>query len=806
MLRWRGKWLLPGVWTAIGCAAISMTPPPAAIPGQQHVVQGPQLDPDVVRPRPGSALEAALGARARGEREMARAFAMAGLSTAPPQEEPLLRYIAAQAARAADATDEAAAMIGPLAASDHALSSWAKLNLAEWLEAKDPGRSLALLDALLVPNSELEAWPGKQAAERLRARVLGRVGQKEAALAALERLLADSTDEVGAIQVLMPLAELLSERSDEERVRAVVLYRRVAFRAGADTKAGKRAEELASALVARLPATLPDALVQQLTTPPFEDQLVRAEAQLAALHTKEASALFAEVENAQGVPPELACRARFGRAKALLDTRARTEGAALMVAVADGCPADVEQRAWARYHAARAYSALAKNDLALEQFEALEREAPAHRLADDALYRAARVAHDMGDEAGATARLEALPRRYPAGDMLPRARFARAFQLAEQGQPESAAAILAEDETDEPGEDLQGRAGYFRGRYLAQAGRTSAAIDAFARTFQRVPLSYYGRSAFSRLAELDAARARALAPQLPRADAGAQGVEKLTFSMGPALARPGFARALALFSVGEASLAMSELRASGFLDPSAPAEHCWLAAALLDRSGAQHLAVEVARRRMPDLLARMPNGRDLALYRLVYPLAFSPLIEDNAAREGVPAAFVRAVAREESGFYPKAVSRARAYGLVQIIEPTARAISKSGLGLATHPAALQQPNINLALGTRFMATLAQGLGGQFALVPAAYNAGPGAAARWLDERPDEPLDVWIEKIPYDETRTYSRRVLQTYGVYHWLATGELLQLPVSLPQRAPEQLEQVPGEQLTPPPALSAGL
>jgi soluble lytic murein transglycosylase len=806
MLRWRGKWLLPGVWTAIGCAAISMTPAPAALPGRV-AQQSAGFDPDVVRPRPGSALEAALGARARGERETARALATASLASAPPAEEPLLRYLAAQSARAADAVDEAAALIAPLAASNHPLASWAKLNLAEWIEAKDPSRALALLDALLVPGSELEAWPGRPAAERLRARLLGRVGQKDAALAALERLLADSTDEGGAIQVLMPLAELLAERSDAERVRAVSLYRRVAFRAS-DSKAGKRAEELASALVASLPATLPEALAQELMAPPFEDQLLRAEAQLAALHSKEAAAAFSEIENTPGVPHEFACRARFGRAKALLDTRARSEGAALMAAVADECPVDLEQRTWARYQAARAYSALAKNDLALAQYEALEREAPTHRLADDALYRAARVAHDMGDDVGAAARLEALPRRYPGGDMLARARFARAFQLAEQGQPGDAAAILAADESDEPGEDLQGRAGYFRARYLAQAGRTAEAVDAFAQTFKRVPLSYFGRSAFSRLAELDPERAQALAPRLPRAplDARAPNLEKLTFAMGPALSRPGFARALALFSLGESSLAMSELRASGFLDPSAPAEHCWLAAALLDRAGAQHMAVEVARRRMPELLARMPNGRDLALYRLAYPLAFAPLIEDNAAREGVPAAFVRAVAREESGFYPKAVSRARAYGLIQLLEPTARAISKGGLGLATTPAALQQPSINLALGTRFMATLAQGLGGQFALVPAAYNAGPGAAARWLDERPSEPLDVWIEKIPYDETRTYSRRVLQTYGVYHWLDTGELLRLPVSLPQRQPEQLEQVPGEPLTPPPALSAGL
>jgi soluble lytic murein transglycosylase len=822
-----GKWLLPGVCAAIGCAATATTiglVPPLARPPAAAPSQLAAFDPDVVRPRAGSALEAALSARARGEREVARAVASAALATADARDEPLLRFVAAQAARSLDALDEASALLTPLALSSHPLASWAKLNLAEWVEGKDPARSLSLLDALLAPAAGLDGWPGRPQAERLRARVLGKLGRKDDALAELERLLAESADDGGALQVLMPLAELLAERDDAARVRAIGLYRRIAYRVG-DSKLAKRAEEQANALLASLPATLSEELLAELTTPAFEDKLVRAEALLAGLHCKEAAAAFAEVENAGEASPELVCKARFGRARALLDNRARSEGAALMAEVASECDDDPDQRAWARYHAARAFCALGKNDLALEQYEALEREAPTHRLADDALYRAAKVAHDMGDEAGSNARLAEVPRRYPEGDMVVRARFGLAFQAAQQGDLATAISTLASDDRDERSEDLQGRAGYFRARYLAQAGRNAEAAEGFAQTFQRFPLSYYGRSAFSRLSELDPQRARALAPRLPQAPVDARGsareqnLEKLTFDAGPELAQPGFARALALFSAGETSLAMSELRALGFLDPAHPAELTWLAAALLDRSGVPHLAVETARKRMPELLAQPPVGRRLALYRLVYPSAFSPLIEDSAAREGVPAAFVRAVAREESGFYPKAVSRARAYGLIQLLEPTARAISKSGLGLATHPAALQQPAINLALGSRFIANLAQGMGGQFALVPAAYNAGPAAAARWLEERAHEPLDMWIENIPYDETRTYSRRVLQTYGVYHWLETGELLQLPETLPQRVPpaegvaraapareSAREQSPEASLNPPTALRADL
>ncbi len=92
--------------------------------------------------------------------------------------------------------------------------------------------------------------------------------------------------------------------------------------------------------------------------------------------------------------------------------------------------------------------------------------------------------------------------------------------------------------------------------------------------------------------------------------------------------------------------------------------------------------------------------------------------------------------------------------------------------------ALLKPELNLTLGARFMASLAASFRGHYAFVPPAYNAGPAAVSRWLRERGHETLDVWVENIPSDETRGYTRRVLQSYGVYHWLATGELLALPL----------------------------
>jgi len=679
----------------------------------------------------------------------------------------LLRWIAAQSARDTGDLAGAAALFEPIAESAHPLASWAKLALAECTEHKDPERALRRIDALLARESS--GFPGYVQAERARVRLLLRLGRRADAIATLEGLATTLRDESAAAQVFLPLAELLAEDGSERaRLRAFSLARRVSLRLP-DTRAGRRAQELSAALL----KTFPERLVRDLERPRPDEKLVEADASLASLRYDEAEAAYEEIESrAEDSDTELRCRARYGRAKALIDRRARAPGASLMADVAERCPQDTDRRAWARYQAGRAYSQLGQNEKAIAQYEALVREAPEHSLADDALYRASRVARDTGDGASVVAWLERLMQRYPHGDMVPRARFALAWEAYGQGDLTRAIQML-DGARDETTEDLQGRAAYFRARWLAEAGDRGSAIEAFVQAFERTPLSYFGQLAYTRLMALAPERGRELAGRLSRTRGA-----KLTFEQRPELSSAGFRRVLALLSVGEVGLAGTELRGLGFTSESADVELGLLSVALLDRSQAPELAVEQVRRYMPRLLSRFPAGREVAMYELAYPVAFASLIETTAKKEGVPAAFLRAVAREESGFKPTAVSRAHAYGLVQLLLPTARLLVKSKKERVRDASALLRPELNLTLGARFMAGLAQSQGGYYALVPPAYNAGPAAVQRWVRERGHEPLDVWIENIPYDETRGYTRRVLQTYGIYHWLATGDLLRHPL----------------------------
>lgn len=747
-------------------APVKAEGPRASTPRESRTTD--RFDPDSVKPAKGTPRKAALDAREQGSAGDARARALAAMPHAKGDEAIYLRWIAGQTSRELGEPQAAAELLLPIAKGDHPLASWAKMSVAECYEGRDPVYSLALLDSLLAPSRDMQGWPGRASAERARARVLDKLGRREDAIAAFERLGSDARDESAMVQVLLPLAELLAQGSETERVRAFSLVHKIALRFP-DTRAGRRCDELASSLL----KSLPEATRRDLTRPRPEDQLVHADALAGSLKYAEAASAYAAIENSAGSDHELACRARYGRAKALLDKRARAEGSVLMAEVATSCTLDTDRRAWARYLAGRAFSSLGQNALAIQQYEALELEAPSHSLADDALYRSAKVCHDMGDSVGLVARLNTIFTRYPQGDMVPRARFALAWEAFSQGDLQTAIATVSADPRDEATEDLQGRSAYFRARWLGDAGEASAAIDAYAAAFERAPLAYYGQLAYSRLMQLAPARAKELVGRL----AHARGV-KLTFERRPELESAGFKRVLALLSVGEVSLAQTELRGLGFTSDTADVELALLSVALLDRSDAPELALEMARKHMPRLLQRAPKGGDVALYELAYPFAFAQLIEKAAKKEGAPAAFVRAVAREESGFNPDAVSRAHAYGLVQILLPTAKLLVKSKAERVRDPKALLRPELNLTLGARFMAGLASSFRNRYAMVPPAYNAGPAAVARWIRERGHEPLDVWVENIPYDETRGYTRRVLQSYGIYHWLATAEMLHLPL----------------------------
>jgi soluble lytic murein transglycosylase len=156
---------------------------------------------------------------------------------------------------------------------------------------------------------------------------------------------------------------------------------------------------------------------------------------------------------------------------------------------------------------------------------------------------------------------------------------------------------------------------------------------------------------------------------------------------------------------------------------------------------------------------------------LAYPAPFQQIVQREAKRTGQSPALIYAIMREESAFDPDAESLADAFGLMQLIVPTARSIARP-LGLPSDRASLKRPSVNIALGTGELARLANAFPENVLLAIPAYNAGPGNPKRWLRERPNADFDLWVELIPYVETRRYVKRVLSSRAAYAFLYQRE----------------------------------
>jgi len=155
--------------------------------------------------------------------------------------------------------------------------------------------------------------------------------------------------------------------------------------------------------------------------------------------------------------------------------------------------------------------------------------------------------------------------------------------------------------------------------------------------------------------------------------------------------------------------------------------------------------------------------------KIRFPMAYSDLFAHQALKHGVPMPLAMAVARRESGFWNEARSPVGAEGLMQLMPATARIVVKD-LGLpASTSQSLNEPSVNIELGTAYLGQMLQRFNDNRVLALAAYNAGPGRVQRWRQRK--APIDAWIEGIPFRETRAYVKAGLLYAGIYRQLNGG-----------------------------------
>jgi soluble lytic murein transglycosylase len=144
-----------------------------------------------------------------------------------------------------------------------------------------------------------------------------------------------------------------------------------------------------------------------------------------------------------------------------------------------------------------------------------------------------------------------------------------------------------------------------------------------------------------------------------------------------------------------------------------------------------------------------------------FPMPFDSQLQSNAKKNNIDVAWAFAIVRRESSFMPDAASHAGALGLMQVMPGTARYLAKKKIRRNS----LLNPNRNVALGTKYMRYLMDKMDNNAILATASYNAGWRRVQQWLPEKGNMPLDLWIETIPYKETRNYVKAVLAYQQIY-----------------------------------------
>lgn len=290
---------------------------------------------------------------------------------------------------------------------------------------------------------------------------------------------------------------------------------------------------------------------------------------------------------------------------------------------------------------------------------------------------------------------------------------------------------------------------YWRGRALAAQGQVGPAREVFARIAGQA--NYYGNLATEALGR---------AVSLPPPAAPLTAAESAAVRDDPALHR-----ALTLFRLG--------MRVEG------TREWLWRVREADDRT--LLAAAELARRHA--IWDRAINTADRTKaqhdFHLRYLAPFRDRVEPTLAELELDASWVYGLMRQESRFVINANSSAGAQGLMQVMPATARWVAKKIRLADYHPGRIAELDTNVQLGANYLKLMLDSLGDQPVLASAAYNAGPGRARRW---RADAPLEgaIYVETIPFSETRDYVQKVMSNAMYYRLLFGGETRPLTMRL--------------------------
>jgi soluble lytic murein transglycosylase len=220
------------------------------------------------------------------------------------------------------------------------------------------------------------------------------------------------------------------------------------------------------------------------------------------------------------------------------------------------------------------------------------------------------------------------------------------------------------------------------------------------------------------------------------------------------LANPGIQRMRALYAINKTDLANAEW---WFALQNMEEEQRYVAIKMIAKWKMYSLALSSS--------TMLSDQHDLTL---LYPKPYWRHVKKMANAFNIDPAFIYAIVRQESLFNPQAVSYVGAQGLMQLMPATAKMLVQQDKLPKSYADNLTDPLVNIQLGAIYLSRLLNSNNVNPALAAAAYNAGPGRIKQWLPQQGSVDIDIWVDSIPYPETRNYVKHVLTYMVIYQSL--------------------------------------
>jgi soluble lytic murein transglycosylase len=527
---------------------------------------------------------------------------------------------------------------------------------------------------------------------------------------------------------------------------ALAGYRRIYFFAPASAEAAEAATS-----ITRLSSTTAAASAGEA--------FGRAEKLFAAKHYSEAYDAYTNAFTSFPAGANAALQAR--RATAAANARRFPEAAAAL----NASPAPTgEARAEAMFNLAVAYGRAKQWAQARSTADELHRAFPNSAWATRAFVQVGQSAEDAKDATDASYFYRAAVNFYPGSAEVTPAQFYFAWQAHDGKNFAESSRLLTEHLANyaDRNTDFRGKAAYWAARDSERIGKLAEARAIYQGLQARYDANWYGYLAKQRLDTMNRngnvpSKDFAADSEIGRAVANLKTVTVAEETAG-ASEDERIAKADQLSIVGTDDWALEELGVASAAAPSSPRVN--LAIARIYRAKNDNVqALNILKRSYPDYSQMKPEEMRKDEWDIFYPLAYWDIISQESRARSLDPYQVAGLIRQESVFNPRAVSSARAYGLMQLVVPTGILTAKKyGVDRAVTVDSLFEPRLNIQLGTAFFKDQIDKYG-RIEYVAAAYNAGPGRVTQWRATLPLE-LDEWAEAVPFRETRLYIQGVVR----------------------------------------------